>query len=271
MLKRFKLVALAAVAVVSMAGCGAVMHQAAAEASDPLGFRALQTGEAPGPFGGPFHGRMARQLGLTDAQQAQIKAILEQHKPPQADGQAHLAELKALVLADTVDPAALKALADQRKAEFQSHQAERLAVAGELRAVLTDDQRTKLLALLAKDPPPFKAHLDAFRARIHERLAADLGLSADQQAALTALDEQAKAMPDPARGKAMREAVAAFVQSGDQAALGTAMRAQLDGKSPVDQLIAFAASLDKAQRTKLVEKAETLARFHHGGRPPFGP
>jgi hypothetical protein len=69
----------------------------------------------------------------------------------------------------------------------------------------------------------------------------------------------------------MREAVAAFVQSGDQAALGTAMRAQLDGKFPVDQLIAFAASLDKAQRTKLVEKAETLARFHHGGRPPFGP
>ncbi|MDB5100458.1 MAG: hypothetical protein JWM80_4879 [Cyanobacteria bacterium RYN_339] len=259
MLERIKWVALA-VAAVAMAGCGAVMQQAAAESTDVLGFRAMQGGN-PGFGGGPFHGQIARQLGLTSAQKDQIKAILEKHKPP-ADHKEELAALKGLLLADTVDQDALKAWAAARKADFQGHQADRLAVAGELRAVLTDDQRTQLLTLLAKQPPPPKAQMDGFRAKMHEHLVAELALTADQQTALTALEEQGKALHDPARGKAMRDAVAAFVQSGDQAALGTAMSAQLDGRLPVDQIVAFAASLDKGQRSRLVDKLEHL-------RPPM--
>lgn len=253
MFKRFKVAALAAVVVLA-AGCGAVMQQVPQDPTDVLGFRALDGG-APAPF----HGPLARQLGLTADQQAQIKAILAQHRPPQP-GQ-HLAELKALLTAETVDQAALKAWVEARKAQFQSHQSERLAVAGELRAVLTDDQRAKLLAQLAKDPPAGHPHLEAFKARMRQHLVGDLGLTAGQQAQLDALHTQLEALRDPARGKAMREAIAAFVQSGDQAALGAAMQGQLDGRFPVDAVIAFAASLDQGQRTKLVER---LGRFHPG-------
>jgi Spy/CpxP family protein refolding chaperone len=260
MLKRFKWVALAAT-VALMAGCGAIMHQAAAgDPTEVLGFRTLEAGDAA-----PFHGPFARKLGLTAAQQDQIKAILEKHRPPQAQREQKLAELKALLLAPSVDQEAVKAWAAARKADFQAHQADRLAAAGELRAVLTDDQRTQLQALLAEDPPPFQQHLEGLKARLRQHMVGDLGLTAAQQTALDALHAKLEALHDPARRKAVHQAIAAFVQSGDQAALGAAMKAQFDGRLPVDDMIAFAASLDQAQRARLVGRLEGLARFHHPG------
>lgn len=258
-----KLLAGAFVVALAAAGCGeargvAIQQQALSMMVNPD--EALSAGGAGMPGG------LAKQLGLTADQQAKFKAIASAHKAKlqNEDHAQQLARLKALVLAPTVDTAALEAMFQQHLDQLKASSPERLAMLTELRAVLTDAQRQQLADVLSKPMPAFGG--GAFQA-MHEKMAAhflaDLELTADQRAKLDALKAKGQALHD---GNDLRTVFAAFVTNGDGAALEAAFEAKL-AQAPVDDACQWLASLSQAQRTTLVGKLEAMharmGRWHH--------
>lgn len=108
--------------------------------------------------------RMARKLGLTDAQKAQAKAIFQANrettKPMRASLRAERKNLRALIQADTIDEAAIRAETTRIAAIQADLNVNRAKVAAQFRAILTPDQLAKLKELrhhrgdeLASPPP----------------------------------------------------------------------------------------------------------------------
>ena len=105
-----------------------------------------------GMFGGPMLGYYVHKLDLTDAQQAQVKAIMAKEKPAlqplmQQVAQGH-SQLRDLVMSGTFDEAKARELASQQTQTMTELTVQHARIASEMVQILTPDQKTKLTALI---------------------------------------------------------------------------------------------------------------------------
>lgn len=280
-MKRIGKVLLAGVAsLVALVGCGKAMGVGGASPDAASFYSAHGFGPGgDGPMG--FHSRhgLIRKLGLTAEQQERLKAIAQAYRTeaqsagmqstetpaagtPHADWMAKRDELKALLLAEALDTAALKAFIEQA-ADAHAQRIPRLtAMLAEMREVLTEPQREQLATALAERRP--SRHFEGMRRHMAARFFADLGLTTEQQAAFDALKAKLEAMREQG---AHREAMIAFTRTGDRQALAAALSKRPD--LPVDEALAFLASLDRSQRQTLVSKLERFGGHRKGFAHPF--
>ena len=100
-----------------------------------------------GQHGGDPAVRMLKGLDLTDAQREQIRTLTAASKADKADLAARQQQhdaLQALIKAPQFDEAAARLLLEKQQANMLEHQLERLKLQHQIRAVLTDEQKTKL-------------------------------------------------------------------------------------------------------------------------------
>jgi|GEM_PF-2303105 protein CpxP len=266
----------------ALAGCGQVVPYSSVPNSAAPASSAAYSALAGDPTGNAPSATPEREvqglfgpLNLTTEQKQQLKAIAQKHRQEakKGDHMAQIAQLKSLVLADTVDQAALMAFLSSHLADAQARIATRVDMLAGMRAVLTDDQRKALVDHLNQ------AGGDARRAKFAKmgdqmaaRLTQKLNLTADQKVAFDALRAKIK---DLIAGKreTMKQAFSAFVQTGDKAAL-TAALSSATAKPPIDDVVAFVASLSHDQRQTAVDLIGHLAQgmhrmhghfFHHQG------
>ncbi|MCG9697873.1 Spy/CpxP family protein refolding chaperone [Shewanella sp. Isolate11] len=101
--------------------------------------------------GAPGHMRhMFRDLELTEKQQADIKALMEQHRearkdqrPSKEDRQARKAQMLEYVTADKFDEAKAKQAMQQRQAKREQGALEMIKVHREIYKLLTPEQQAK--------------------------------------------------------------------------------------------------------------------------------
>ncbi len=105
-----------------------------------------------GMFGGPMLGYYVHKLDLTDAQQAQVKAIMAKEKPmiqplmlQMAQGHAQLREQ---VMSGGFDEAKVRDLASQQSQAMTELIVQYARTGSEMVQVLTPEQKTKLAALM---------------------------------------------------------------------------------------------------------------------------
>jgi protein CpxP len=107
-----------------------------------------------GMFGGPMLGFYVHKLDLTDAQRAQLKAIMAKEKPTlqplmQQMAQGH-SQLRELVMSGTFDEAKARELATQQTQTMTELTVQHARIASEMVQILTPDQKTKLTALISQ-------------------------------------------------------------------------------------------------------------------------
>jgi Spy/CpxP family protein refolding chaperone len=107
-----------------------------------------------GMFGGPMLGYYVHKLDLTDAQQAQVKAIMAKEKPAlqplmQQVAQGH-SRLRDLVMNGNFDEAKARELASQQTQTITELTVQHARIASEMVQILTPDQKTKLTALISQ-------------------------------------------------------------------------------------------------------------------------
>ena len=113
-------------------------------------------------FGGHMLNYFSDVLDLTQAQQDQMKAIMEKEKPTiqplvKQLMQAHK-DLSAQEDSGTFDEAKVRALAAQNTQTLTELMVQKARIHSEMMQVLTADQKTKLAALKAKHEARWKAH-----------------------------------------------------------------------------------------------------------------
>lgn len=110
-----------------------------------LGF--AQAAKRGGHEHGMFGERMAQQLGLSDAQQQQIKSILQAEKPKMQPLMQELRQerqqMNSLTESGNFDEGAVRAAASKQAQTETDLAVERARVKAQIFAVLTPDQRTK--------------------------------------------------------------------------------------------------------------------------------
>jgi Spy/CpxP family protein refolding chaperone len=107
-----------------------------------------------GMLGGPMLGYYVHKLDLTDAQQAQVKAIMAKEKPAlqplmQQVAQGH-SQLRDLVMNGNFDEAKARELASQQTQTITELTVQHARIASEMVQILTPDQKTKLTALISQ-------------------------------------------------------------------------------------------------------------------------
>jgi len=105
-----------------------------------------------GMFGGPMLGLYMHQLDLTDAQKAQVKAIVAKEKPALQPlmlqmAQGH-ARLRNQVINSAFDEAKVRDLASQQSQTMTELVVQYARIGSEMVQVLTPEQKTKLTALI---------------------------------------------------------------------------------------------------------------------------
>ena len=107
-----------------------------------------------GMFGGPMLGYYVHKLDLTDAQQAQVKAIMAKEEPTLQPlmlqmAQGHL-QLRDLVMSGSFDEAKVRELASQQTPVLTELAVQYARIGSEMMQVLTPEQKTKLTALISQ-------------------------------------------------------------------------------------------------------------------------
>ena len=105
-----------------------------------------------GMFGGPMMGYYIHKLDLTEAQQAQVKAIMTKEKPTIQPlmlqmAQGH-AQLREQVMSGSFDEAKVRDLAAQQSQAMTEIIVQYARTGSEMVQVLTPEQKTKLAALM---------------------------------------------------------------------------------------------------------------------------
>lgn len=105
-----------------------------------------------GMFGGPMLGYFVHKLDLTDAQQAQVKAIMAKEKPAIQPLMLQMAQshtqLRDLVISGNFDENRVRELASQQSQTMTELTVQHARIASEMVQVLTPEQKTKLTTLL---------------------------------------------------------------------------------------------------------------------------
>jgi periplasmic protein CpxP/Spy len=107
-----------------------------------------------GMFGDPMLGMYVHQLDLTDAQQAQVKAIMAKERPTLQPltlqmAQGH-SQLRDLVMSGNFDEGKARELASQQTQTMTELAVQHARIASEMVQVLTPDQKTKLNTLITQ-------------------------------------------------------------------------------------------------------------------------
>ena len=107
-----------------------------------------------GMFGGPMLGYYVHKLDLTDAQQAQVKAIMAKEKPALQPLMLQMAQghslLRDLVMSGSFDEAKVRELASQQTPVLTELAVQYARIGSEMMQVLTPEQKTKLTALISQ-------------------------------------------------------------------------------------------------------------------------
>jgi periplasmic protein CpxP/Spy len=107
-----------------------------------------------GMFGGPMLGYYVHKLDLTDAQQAQVKAIMAKEKPALRPLMLQMAQghsqLRNLVMSGSFDEAKARELASQQTPVLTELAVQYARIGSEMVQVLTPEQKTKLTALISQ-------------------------------------------------------------------------------------------------------------------------
>jgi Spy/CpxP family protein refolding chaperone len=259
----------AAIAMI-LPGCGTSTGLLAAQtnglvdaSADANGKRGFEKGPR-GDHGPGLPGLDLADLALTADQQTALKAVMDKYKPaapaakPSADPGK---DLRAAVLADKVDDAALRAAIAAMEANKPARpQVDRAAMLTEIRAILTADQRAKLVAKLQAAPTRPRPSGDP-----RADMLAKLNLSAAQKAAVDALDAARKPAGNP---DDRRTAMIAFWQNGDASGLAEPTPPAF----PVEPFVAAVEILDATQRQALFgHEGHGFGREGHGfGREGHG-
>ena len=264
----------AAVALAAaVAGCGAVVRDAVArdEAVGVVGGGYALAGT--GAFDGPLaHARpglaLASKLGLSAEQRQKARAIALKYRADlrPANTAAARQALAAIMLAPAVDEARLAAFIRTHAAAFEAKKPVRLAMAQELRGVLTPAQRETLAGLLEAGESGIMARADAVRGKVRAHAAKRFGLTDAQLAKADAVHARVEALRQDPRKDALRLAAAGFVRTGDAAALSAALPA-LGEVLPVAEIVDLAASLDLRQRQQIAAQARRFAAMRLGPHP----
>lgn len=127
----------------------------------------------PGPGMNPGLGRMARELGITDVQREQIKAVMEQHRTEfqviQERARTARSALHAAVTADVVD----EGLVREKSAALAAVQADRAILGARVRSevfnLLTPEQQAKAKELRAQAEQRQQERRERMRERREQR------------------------------------------------------------------------------------------------------
>ena len=107
-----------------------------------------------GMFGGPMLGFYVHQLDLTDAQRAQVKAIMTKEKPALQPLMLQMAQghsqLRSLVMSGSFDEAKARELASQQTPVLTELAVQYARIGSEMVQVLTPEQKTKLTTLISQ-------------------------------------------------------------------------------------------------------------------------
>jgi Spy/CpxP family protein refolding chaperone len=105
-----------------------------------------------GMFGEPMLGFYVHQLDLTDAQKAQVKAIMAKEKPTLQPLMLQMAQghsqLRDLAIGGAFDEGKARELASQQSQVMTELAVQHARIASEMVQVLTPDQKTKLTTLI---------------------------------------------------------------------------------------------------------------------------
>lgn len=146
-------------AVVAVIGGGAAAYKA----------HAARDERRPGRL---FLGERLAELGVTDEQKAEVKAILHKHQPTAEplvkQFVAERRTLRDLIHAETVNEKAIRDQAAKVAAVGADLAVERARVAHEIRAVLTPEQIEKLKEMRVDIDTRIDRHLDRIAKRIAE-------------------------------------------------------------------------------------------------------
>src|ERR1700681_4229747 len=105
-----------------------------------------------GMFGGPMLGYYVHKLDLTDAQQAQVKAIMAKEKPALQPLMLQMAQghsqLRDLVMSGSFDEAKVREVASQQTPVLTELTVQHARIGSEMVQGLAPDQKTKLNTLI---------------------------------------------------------------------------------------------------------------------------
>jgi len=158
------LVMAAGLATVSALGCNLALAE---ETGTAPGVAGEQRGHGCRPgkqarHGKHFLNRLADQLGMTETQRTQAKAILEtsrsQAKPLAAGLKQERHQLRNLIHSGTADEAAIRAQSAKVAAVQADLAVQRAQTVKKLMALLTPEQQTKLKELKAKWGEKYREH-----------------------------------------------------------------------------------------------------------------
>lgn len=243
-------------ASIQLSGCGKVPEQTPmpARTMAPADQRVAQD---PGNDLRRVHREMLAALNLTEAQRSQIREIKARHKAEMrrmGDLRTQLEQLRTLVLAPTVDRAALtQALTTMHQSKLDKipHVA---AMMSDVRGVLTPEQRTIAVTQLNNRWNDLMAALDSMRTEGFTQLSANLNLTMAQSQALQTLQDQDRTLDDAIMAD-IRTAVTQFMADGNQQTLTSSLQSALAMSRVTDMLgdtSDFVVSLNQTQRQQLV-------------------
>lgn len=198
------------------------------------------------------HQAMVAQLNLTDAQKAQLRAIKARYRDP-AGKQAMKDKLQHLgtqVSAATVDQEAIEQTFDELIAAFRAKAPRVATMAGEIRDVLTAEQRQRASSLISENMDDFKALMDRMRDEGITAISANLNLTTEQNTALQALKRLDETIDEAAFDR-LSAAFTTFLGNGNQESLRSGIESAItDAK--VEASVDWIASLNQTQRQQLV-------------------
>jgi Spy/CpxP family protein refolding chaperone len=217
-----------------------------------------------------FRGPVARFLGLTADQQITIASIVDRHRRQHGHpGQARHEELRAILLASTVDGEALKSFIEKTLAQHEDMVDKIVPALVEVRAVLTPQQLDKIASFDPEKGPFGWFHKMSPRQREHkflQPLLRGLSLNEAQQQAVDALKAEFERRAE--QRKDMRTqalaALRAFARSGDEAAFRQLLKAIKHPDVPVAAIVKVATSLDLEQRQAIAARVEKFRDRRHG-------
>lgn len=113
--------------------------------------------------GGPMLGHFAHQLDLTDAQRAQVKAIMTKERPTFQPMMLQMAQghqqLQQQLMTSGFDDAKVRELASAQTQNMTELMVQGARVEAEVLQVLTPDQKTKLSTLMAQHQQRMMNHM----------------------------------------------------------------------------------------------------------------
>jgi len=221
----------------SLAGCQASLpHQPPPEPAPALTVPAGWL--APAAYGiSQLNQRQGEDpLNLTQAQRQELERIGRE-----AQGGDRSGQLQQMLLAQTIDPAALRAQLVQSAAEID----QAVATQVRMRNVLTAEQRQTLIQAFRQEGGQASSTTDEQMQAMQRQL----NLTAEQQQAMTAMNTALQRHEEANRSR-LSQATIALIQTGDGSAYRQAL-VEINRTMPVDAMVAFFSSLSQTQRQTL--------------------